>query len=213
MTKKIPIIKRRRARKDDSSLHNFVEQVRHRRESLGLPPPEQDVFDADAALAEWRQEQAALETAVAQETVKDKIRRGVKVDSSLHELYWETRREREALGLPPPEHDISDPEKVFAEWRREQAVVNSSARKAVSSRKDKRHPREFAILIAPSREHGYWAYCPAVNGKRWHGETMAEAEKKLAAYLESHLDKLAAHGKPLPKTNGRVKKIKIAAAR
>jgi len=38
-------------------------------------------------------------------------------------------------------------------------------------------------------------------------------EKKLAAYLESHLDKLSAQGKPLPKTSGRIKKIKIAAAR
>jgi len=153
---------------------------------------------------------------MTQKILQDKITRGVKNDASLHEFYWQVRRERGAKGLPPPENDSFDPHQVSAEWHREQGLTppwKRNLRKKASPQKDKRHIRELSILIAPSREHGYWAYCPAVNGKRWYGETMAETEKKLAAYLESHLDKLAAQGKPLPKTNGRVKKIKIAAAR
>jgi len=144
------------------------------------------------------------------ESLRDKIRRGVKVDTSLHVLEREIRLEREAKGLPPEER-LVNPEKIFSEWRRKHAMVKSSVGKKVSSRQAKGSIREFAILIAPSRAHGYWAYCPTVNGKRLHGETMAEAEKKLAAYLQSHLGKLAAQGKPLPKTSGRIKRIKIAA--
>lgn len=64
-------------------------------------------------------------------------------------------------------------------------------------------------MIAPAPEHGYWAYCPAVNGKGVYGETMAEAENKMASYLKSQ-GKLAAPGKRLPKTGARVKKVKIA---
>jgi len=146
------------------------------------------------------------------ESLQDKIWRGVKVDTSLHVLEREIQLERESKGLPP-EARSANPEKVFAEWRRKHAVAKASVGNKISSRQAQDSIRELSILIAPAPAHGYWAYCPAVNGKRWHGETMAAAEKKLAAYLKSHLDKLAAQSKPLPKTNGRVKKIKIAAAR
>ncbi|MCI0694657.1 hypothetical protein L0337_21960 [candidate division KSB1 bacterium] len=146
------------------------------------------------------------------ESLQDKIKRGVKVDTSLHELEREIRREREARGLPPEDRSFN-PEKIIAEWHREQGLTPPSARrfrKKAPSPKDKRHIREFAILIAPAPEHGYLAYCPAVNGKRLHGETITEAQSKMAAYLKSHLGKLVAQGKPLPKMSGRIKKIKIA---
>ena len=142
-------------------------------------------------------------------TLQKKIRLGIKDDSSLHELYWEMRREREAMGLPP-ENDSSNPEKIFVEWRRKHAAAKSSARK--SSRKDKRHIREFAVLIEPTHADGYLAYCSAVNGKRMHGETVTEAQKKMTAYLSDYLGKLVAQGKPLPSTGTRIKKIKIAAS-
>jgi predicted RNase H-like HicB family nuclease len=144
-------------------------------------------------------------------TFEKKIRLGRKDDSDLHELYWEMRREREARGLPP-ENDSSNPEKIFAEWRRKLAADKSAARQKDSPRQDNRRLLKIAILVAPLRAQGYWAYCPTVNGKRWHGETMAEAEKKLAADLKRHFGKLAAQGKSLPKTTGCIKKIKIAAA-
>jgi len=66
MTKKISTAKKRRGRKDDTSLHKFVEQVRQRRESLGLPPPEEDSFDPNVAIAEWKREQALLEAVTKQ---------------------------------------------------------------------------------------------------------------------------------------------------
>jgi len=204
MKKNASITQKRRGRKDDSSLHKFVEQVRRRRESLGLPPPEQDVFDPDAALAEWREEQTILESAVTQETLKDKIRRGVKVDASLHELEREIRSEREAKGLPPEERSIN-PEKVFTEWRRKHAKTKAPALKKTSAN-NKRLLRQFTISIEQIPEHGYWAYCSAVNGKRLHGETMAEAWEKMTAYLANHLEKLVAKDKPLPKANTRMKK-------
>ncbi len=212
MNKKTPIIKKRRGRKDDASLHKFVEQVQKRRASLGLPQPGQDSFNPKAAIAEWHQEQALLETLVMKSTAQSKARQGIKDDSSLHELEREIRREREARGLPPEDRSFN-PKKTIAEWHREQGLTPPSARrsrKKAASKKDNRHIREFTILIAPSPMHGYLAYCPAVNGKGLHGETMAEAENKIAAYLKSHLGKLVAQGKPLPKMNGRIKKIKIA---
>jgi len=145
------------------------------------------------------------------ESLQDKIRHGVKVDTSLHVLEREIRLERESKGLPP-EARSANPEKVFAEWRRKHAVAKASVGNKISSRQAQGPIRELSILIAPAQAHGYWAYCPIVNGKRMHGETMADAEKKLAAYLKSYLDKLATQGKPLPKTSGRIKKIKIAAS-
>lgn len=144
-------------------------------------------------------------------TLQSKARRGRKDDSSLHEFAGEISRRREALGLPPVDNDF-DPHKVIAEWHREQGLTPPWARrhrKKTSSPKAKRHVREAAILIAPAPEHGYLAYCPAVNGKGLYGETMSEAENKMASYLKS-LGKLVAQGKPLPKTGARVKKVKIA---
>jgi len=144
-------------------------------------------------------------------TVKPKIRIGIKDDSSLHKFYWQVRRRREALGLPPDD-DAFDPEATIAEWHREQGLTPPSARplrKKASHKKDKRLMREFTIVIKQEPENGYWAYCPAVNGKRMHGETIVEAQKKMTAYLTSHLGKLVAQGKPLPKANTRIKKVKI----
>jgi hypothetical protein len=148
---------------------------------------------------------------MTQKIKQPKIRYGRKDDSSLHEFYWQVRREREAKGLPPPENDSFDPHKIIAEWHREQGLTPPWARrhrKKPLSKKNQRHIREAAILIAPAPEHGYLAYCPAVNGKGLYGETMAEAENKMAAYLKN-LGKLIAQGKPLPKTGARVKKVKI----
>jgi predicted RNase H-like HicB family nuclease len=140
-------------------------------------------------------------------TVRDKIRRGVKDDSSLHEFYWKVRRQREAKCLPPPEADPFDPKEVFAEWRREQRLMSSSA--PTHRKNDRGSIREFPILITPAPAHGYWAYCPAIDGKGLYGETIAEAENKMASYLKN-LGRLVAQGKPLPKTGARVKKVKIA---
>jgi len=146
---------------------------------------------------------------MTQETL-EKIRRGVKVDTSLHELYWETRREREAMGLPPPENDISNPEKVFAEWRSEHAAAKATAQQKASPKQSKRLLRQFTIFIEQASAHGHLAYCPAVNGKRLRGETVVETRKKMTHYLVSHFQKQAAQSKSLPKTNGRIEKVQIA---
>jgi len=144
-------------------------------------------------------------------SVRDKIRRGVKDDSSLHEFYWQVRREREAKGLPPPEEDLFDPKQVFAEWRREHAAAKTVTREKAAAT-NKRLLREFTICIDHAPAHGYLAYCSAVNGKRMHGETVTEAQKKMTAYLADYLGRLAAQGKSLPSTGTRIKKIKIAAS-
>jgi hypothetical protein len=144
-------------------------------------------------------------------TLQSKARRGRKDDSSLHKFAEEISRRREALGLPPVDNDF-DPDKIIAEWHRELGLTPPWARrhrKKASFKKDKRHIREAAILISPAPAHGYWAYCPAVNGKGLYGETMAEAESKMTSYL-MNLGKPVAPGKPLPKLSGRIKKIKIA---
>ena len=143
---------------------------------------------------------------MTQKIKQPKIRYGRKDDSSLHEFYWQVRREREAKGLPPPEEDTFDPKKVFAEWRRENARPKLSGSRKISSNGNKRLLRQFTISIEQTPEHGYWAYCPAVNGKRLYGETMTEAWEKMAAYLGHRLEKLVAKGKPLPKRNARMKK-------
>lgn len=140
--------------------------------------------------------------------LQKKTRRGRKDDSSLHEFAEEISRRREALGLPPVDNDF-DPHKVIAEWHREQDLTPPWARrrrKKTSPEKNKRVVREFAIVIMQEPDHGYWAYCPAVNGKRLHGETMAEAWEKMTAYLGHRLEKLVTKSKPSPKTSVRIKK-------
>jgi predicted RNase H-like HicB family nuclease len=142
---------------------------------------------------------------------QSKARQGIKDDSSLHKLYWEIRREREAMGLPPDD-DSFDPKKTIAEWYREEALREGSAKhiqKTFSNKSGKRLVRQFTILIEEAPEHGYLAYCPAVNGKRLRGETVAEVRKKMTEYLTNHLGKLVAQGKPVPKTNTRIEKVKI----
>ena len=145
------------------------------------------------------------------ESLQDKIRRGVKVDTSLHVLEREIRLEREAKGLPPEDRAFN-PEAIFAEWRHKHARNKVPARKKFSTKKSRLLLREFTICIDHVPAHGYLAYCSAVNGKRLHGETVMEAQKKMTAYLADYLGKLAAQGKPLPRTGTRIKKIKIAAA-
>jgi predicted RNase H-like HicB family nuclease len=82
-----------------------------------------------------------------------------------------------------------------------------------SPEKGKVRIREYTILIDPARDHGYWVYCPAVTEKRLRGATIAEAEKKMIAYLTKYLGKLAAEGKPLPKNNVRIVRMKIEPSR
>jgi len=144
------------------------------------------------------------------ESLQDKIRRGVKVDTSLHVLEREIRFEREAKGLPPEDRAFN-PEAIFAEWRHKHAINKASARKKVLANKNRRLLREFTICIDHAPADGYLAYCSAVNGKRLHGETVTEAQKKMTAYLADYLGRLAAQGKPLPSTGTRIKKVKIAA--
>jgi len=129
------------------------------------------------------------------------------------------------MGLPPDD-DSFDPEKTIAEWYHEQGLTRPSARplrknislqkdktkkpasgrKKGSPNKDKYFVGKFMIYIKQTPAHGYLAYCPAVNGKRLHGETIAEAWEKMAAYLGNHLEKLVAKDKPLPKASTRMKK-------
>jgi predicted RNase H-like HicB family nuclease len=146
---------------------------------------------------------------MTKQTLQSKAQRGIKDDSSLHELEREIRRKREAMGLPPDEHDF-DPEKTIAEWYREEAAREKSVQKTISAKNGNRVVRQFTIFIKQAPERGYLAYCPAVIGKRLHGETVAEARKKMTEYLANHLGKLVAQGKPLPKTSGRAEKVKIA---
>lgn len=138
------------------------------------------------------------------QTVQKKIKLGIKDDSDLHELYWEMRREREAKGLSP-ENDSSNPEKIFAEWRRKRAKTKALTLKKTLAN-NKRLLRQFTISIEQIPEHGYWASCSAVNGKRLHGETMSEAWEKMTAFLGHRLEKLTAKSKSLPKTSARMKK-------
>jgi len=145
-------------------------------------------------------------------TLKTKIRLGIKDDSSLHKFYWQVRRRREALGLPPDD-DSFDPEATIAEWHREQGLTPPSARplrKKTALKKDKRHVYEFAIFIKNAPKYGYWVYCPTVNGKGLQGETIAAARQKMRAYLTNLFGKLVAQGEPLPKTSEHIEKIKIA---
>jgi predicted RNase H-like HicB family nuclease len=119
------------------------------------------------------------------------------------------RREREAKGLPPDDASFN-PEKIFAEWRRKHTTAKSSTSRKATPNRSKRLVRQFAILIEHAPESGYLVYCPAVNGKSLQGETIAEARQKITAYLRSHYGKLVAQGKPIPKTNEHIEKIKIA---
>jgi predicted RNase H-like HicB family nuclease len=81
----------------------------------------------------------------------------------------------------------------------------------VAPRKGKVRFHQYTILIDRAQDHGYWVYCPAVTERRLRGATPAEAEKRMIAYLTKHLAKLAAEGKPLPKNNVRIVRLKIEA--
>lgn len=142
---------------------------------------------------------------MSKESLQEKIRRGVKVDTSLHVLERAIWLDREAKGLPP-ENRAFDPKKIFSEWRRKNAIPKSSVTRKISSNNNKRLLRQFTISIEQIPEHGYWASCSAVNGKRLHGETMSEAWEKMTAFLGHRLEKLTAKSKSLPKTSARMKK-------
>jgi len=86
---------------------------------------------------------------------------------------------------------------------------STTERKKVSPNKGKYLVREFTIYIKQAPEHGYLAYCPAANIKRLYGETLAEATQRMREYLTRYLSKLVAQGKPVPKTNTRIEKVKI----
>lgn len=82
----------------------------------------------------------------------------------------------------------------------------------VSPQKGKVRTRQYTILIDPAEDHGFWVYCPAVTERRLRGATIAEAEKRMIAYLTKYLGKLAAAGKPFPKNNVRIVRLKIEAS-
>jgi len=81
----------------------------------------------------------------------------------------------------------------------------------VSPNKGKVLIRQYTILIDPAKDYGYWVYCPAVTEKRLRGATVADARKKMIAYLTKYLGKLAAEGKPLPNKKVRIVRMKIEA--
>jgi predicted RNase H-like HicB family nuclease len=70
--------------------------------------------------------------------------------------------------------------------------------------------REFALLIIPAPDGGYLAYCPAIYGYYSRGKTPAQARKQLSENIKNYLFDLAAAGKPLPRSNGRIEKLKFA---
>ena len=81
----------------------------------------------------------------------------------------------------------------------------------VAPKKGKVRFHQYTILIDPAKDYGYWVYCPAVTEKRLRGATVAEAEKKMIAYLTKYLGELAAEGKPLPNKKVRIVRMKIEA--
>ncbi len=124
----------------------------------------------------------------------------------MHKFLQQWQREREILGIKTDEN-TSNPETAIAEWYREHAPIKTNPRKS-------RKPivREYALLIAPAPDGDYLAYCPAVYGFYSRGKTPAHARKQLAGNLRQYLADLAAKGKPLPRSNSRIDKLRISVA-
>lgn len=49
---------------------------------------------------------------------------------------------------------------------------------------------EFAAIVEPAKERGFWAYCPEVPGGNGQGETLEEMLADLAAAIEFMLEVL-----------------------
>ncbi len=128
----------------------------------------------------------------------------IKDDSSLHALLERLQREREKIGIQIDQESAnSEATMVNRHQKRERIKIKpSKSRKPIV--------REYALLITPAPDGGYLAYCPAVYGYYSRGKTPAQARKQLADNLHHHLAYLAAQGKPLPRTNGRIEKLKIS---
>jgi len=128
----------------------------------------------------------------------------IKDDSHFYQLLKQLQREREALGIQsngkPDSHQALVVERYGV---RELAKIKSR-------KSHKPVVREFALLITPAPDGEYLAYCPAIYGCYSRGKTPALARKQLSENIRHHLSNLAAEGKPLPRANGRIGKLKIA---
>jgi len=128
----------------------------------------------------------------------------IKDDSSLHALLERVHKERERLGIRINESSF-DPEATIAEWEHENAPTKTKPQKS-----RKQIVREFALLIIPAPDGEYLAYCPAIYGCYSRGKTPAQARKQLSENIRNYFSDLAAAGKPMPRSNGRIGKLKIA---
>jgi len=128
----------------------------------------------------------------------------IKDDRNLRQMLKEFHREREALGIQSNGEPITRLATVDKRYREREYL------KIKSPKDPKAVVREFALLIIPAPEGDYLAYCPAIYGCYSRGKTPAQARKQLSENIRHYLSNLAAAGKPLPRSNGRIEKLKIA---
>jgi len=128
----------------------------------------------------------------------------IKDDRNLRQMLKEFHREREALGIQSNGEPITRQAAVVERYpEREHAKIKlPKGRKQVV--------REFALLIIPAPDGDYLAYCPAIYGYYSRGKTPAQARKQLSENIRNYFSDLAAAGKPMPRSNGRIGKLKIA---
>jgi len=128
----------------------------------------------------------------------------IKDDRNLRQMLKQFHQEREALGIKAEVNSINPQAAVAQKYgARDSAKIKSpQGRKLVV--------REFALLITSAPDGEYLAYCPAIYGCYSRGKTPAQARKQLSENIRHHLSNLAAEGKPLPRANGRIGKLKIA---
>jgi predicted RNase H-like HicB family nuclease len=128
----------------------------------------------------------------------------IKDDTHFYQTLKQLQREREALGIQIDGDSLNRQAAVAERYsEREYAKIKSpKSRKQIV--------REFALLITPAPDGEYLAYCPAIYGCYSRGKTPARARKQLSENIRHYLSNLAAVGKPLPRSNGRIGKLKIA---
>ena len=63
-------------------------------------------------------------------------------------------------------------------------------------------PYEYAVLLRPAAEGGFWAEVPALPGCLAQGETVEETLANVQEAAEAHLQALREDGKMVPEEKG-----------
>ncbi len=68
----------------------------------------------------------------------------------------------------------------------------------------------YTIILDREPDGGFHAYCPALKGCHSQGETLDEATDNIREAIEAYLERVTAHGEPIPREDLLIKPLEVA---